>query len=136
MQAGQPMFRLEIGSLDAALAAAEASLAGAQAAREGALATVVPDAGSTVFVALYDIADADASRLDEWESATTGLYRRIRLHVHTLDGPRVAWGYVLDAFEGGLPSAGTLHLMADAAELCGAPDDYVAGLRNRPAGSP
>ncbi|MRX50363.1 efflux RND transporter periplasmic adaptor subunit [Paracoccus sp. S-4012] len=40
VEAGQPMFRLEIGSLDAALAAAEARVAGAQAALDGASATV------------------------------------------------------------------------------------------------
>ena len=36
-----------------------------------------------------------------------------------------AWVYVLDAYEGGLPSARYLGIMADAAEVAGAPDDYV-----------
>lgn len=102
---------------------------------EGALATIVPDEIGTVFVALYDIAKADARHLDEWESATTGLYQRIKLHVATLDGDVAAWAYVLNAYEGGLPSARYLGVLAEAAENAGAPDDYVAGLRNRACNS-
>ena len=102
---------------------------------EGALATLVPDSASSVFVALYDVATADARTLDEWESATTGLYQRIKLHVHTLDGDVTAWAYVLNAYEGGLPSARYLGVLADAAEAAGAPDDYVAALRRRPCNS-
>ena len=44
----------------------------------------------------------------------------------------LAWLYVLNAYEGGLPSARYLGVMADAAEKAGAPDDYVAWLRSRP----
>lgn len=103
---------------------------------EGALATIVPDEVGVVFVALYDIARKDAENLDEWESVPTGLYERIKLHVHTLEGADVAaWAYVLNAYEGGLPSARYLGVLADAAEIAGAPDDYVAGLRNRPCNS-
>ncbi len=54
------------------------------------------------------------------------------MRVHTLDGEITAWLYVLDAYEGGLPSARYLGLMADSAEAAGAPDDYVAELRLRP----
>ena len=39
---------------------------------------------------------------------------------------------VLDGYEGGLPSARYLGLMADAAEKAGAPDDYVREMRARP----
>jgi hypothetical protein len=53
--------------------------------------------------------------------------------VHTLEGSELAWLYVLDAYEGGLPSAWYLGVMADAAELAGAPDDYVQALRARPS---
>jgi hypothetical protein len=52
--------------------------------------------------------------------------------VQTLDGPVLAWLYVLDAYEGGLPSARYLGVIADAAEAAGAPEDYVAELRSRP----
>jgi len=40
---------------------------------------------------------------------------------------------VLDAYEGGEPSARYLGVIADAAEQAGAPADYVAALRNRPS---
>ena len=57
------------------------------------------------------------------------------MRVHTLDGEVLAWLYVLDDYEGGLPSARYLGLIADAAEAAGAPDDYVAELRSRPCRS-
>jgi AIG2 family protein len=99
---------------------------------EGALATLVPDETSTgVFVALYDLTDADERTLDAWEGADHGLYRKVRLRVHALAGDVVAFAYALDAFEGGLPSARYLGALADAAEAAGAPADYVAELRSR-----
>ncbi len=99
---------------------------------EGSLATLVEAPGETVFVALYDVTTYDESFLDSWEGADTGLYRKIRLRVHTLDQDVLAWVYVLDAFEGGLPSARYLGVLADAAEKAGAPHDYVTDLRMRP----
>jgi AIG2-like family len=42
---------------------------------------------------------------------------------------------VLNDYEGGLPSARYLGIMADAAEMAGAPEDYVAALRRRPCTS-
>ena len=54
--------------------------------------------------------------------------------MHTLDGDVLAWIYVFDAYEGGLPlGAATSAVIADAAEAAGAPDDYVAALRSRPS---
>ena len=38
---------------------------------------------------------------------------------------------VLDAYEGGLPSARYLGVMAEAAEIAGAPAEYVRDLRTR-----
>jgi AIG2-like family len=100
---------------------------------EGALATLVPDDDDApgVFVALYDLTEADERALDAWEGADLGLYRKLNLRVHTLAGDVVAYVYALDAFEGGLPSARYLGALADAAQAAGAPDDYVAGLRRR-----
>jgi hypothetical protein len=104
---------------------------------EGALATLVPaeddfDALTPgVFVALNDLTDADERALDAWEGADLGLYRKLHLRVHTLSGDAVAYVYVVDAFEGGLPSARYLGALADAAEAAGAPDDYVGELRSR-----
>lgn len=99
---------------------------------EGSLATVVEDPHSRVFVMLYDVSSKDESVLDEIEFATTRLYNKIRVRVQALDGTQLAWLYVLDGYEGGLPSARYLGVMADAAERAGAPDDYVAELRHRP----
>jgi gamma-glutamylcyclotransferase (GGCT)/AIG2-like uncharacterized protein YtfP len=102
---------------------------------EGSLATVVEQPGERVFVGLYDLTDADAAELDTWEGADTGLYRKLRVRVHTLDGERVAWVYVLDGYEGGVPGARYLGVLAAAAEAAGAPDDYVHELRRRPCRS-
>jgi hypothetical protein len=100
---------------------------------EGALSTVVEEPGSQVFVVLYDVSELDAPQLDRWEGGELGLHKKLRLRVHTLDGDVLAWIYVLDAYEGGVPSARYLGVLADAAEQAGAPDDYVAALRSRPS---
>src|SRR3712207_5560156 len=83
---------------------------------EGALSTVVEDPLSQVFVVLYDVPDQDAALLDRWEGGELGLHKKLRVRVHTLDGDVLAWIYVLDAYEGGLPSARYLGVLADAAE--------------------
>jgi hypothetical protein len=57
------------------------------------------------------------------------------VRVATRDGDVLAWLYVVNAYEGGLPSALYLAAMADAAEVAGAPADYVADLRSRPCTS-
>ena len=99
---------------------------------DGALATIVEDPTATVYVMLYDVTDADAHRLDSWEGTDIGLYRKLRVRVQSLTGEQAAWVYTLDAYEGGLPSARYLGILAEAAEVAGAPDDYVAALRSRP----
>lgn len=105
---------------------------------EGSMATVVEDPSDPahqVFVALYDIHPKDIERLDEWEWIDQGVYRKIQVRVQTLDGEQLAWMYVLNAYEGGLPSARYVGILAEAAEAAGAPDDYVAELRSRPCQS-
>jgi AIG2 family protein len=102
---------------------------------EGALATVVEDAGDRVFVVLYDVGESDERSLDRWDGATLGYYRKLKVRVATLDGDALAWLYVLNGYEGGLPSARYLGIMADAAEAAGAPADYVTWLRTRPSTS-
>ena len=102
---------------------------------DGALAMVVPEPGSQVFVALYDLSPYDHEVLDYWEGADTGLYNKIKLRVSTLDGDVLAWVYILDGYEGGLPSARYLGLIAEAAQAAGAPDEYCAELRSRPCRS-
>lgn len=98
---------------------------------EGALATVVEDPDSSVFVVLYDVPDEDEVRLDRWEGSELGIHRKIRLRVDTGGEPVLAWLYVIDEYEGGLPSARYLGVMAEAAEIAGAPAEYVRDLRTR-----
>jgi gamma-glutamylcyclotransferase (GGCT)/AIG2-like uncharacterized protein YtfP len=102
---------------------------------DGALATIVEDPLEQVFVAIYDVTADDEQHLDVLESADTGLYRKMKVRVSTLLGEQLAWVYVLDAYEGGLPSASYLGILAEAAEAADAPEDYVAGLRARPCRS-
>ena len=83
---------------------------------DGSLPTVVEDPASQVYVALYDVTEADETALDSWESADSGLYRKVRLRVHTLAGDVVAFAYALDAFEGGLPSS---QVALDWSQLAG-----------------
>jgi gamma-glutamylcyclotransferase (GGCT)/AIG2-like uncharacterized protein YtfP len=105
---------------------------GADLGWQGALATVVEDADDRVFVVLYEVSEADEAALDRWDGAELGYYRKSKVRVSTLDGDVLAWLYVLNDYEGGLPSAGYLGIMADAAEAAGAPPAYVGSLRLRP----
>ena len=117
---------------------------------EGALATVVEDPDSRVFVALYDVPAHDEKQLDEWEAYDQDLHRKIKARVtaRITTPPRpgttdtepdiqiqeksvLVWFYVMDAYEGGLPSAQYLAMVADAAEEAGAPANYVHDLRMR-----
>jgi gamma-glutamylcyclotransferase (GGCT)/AIG2-like uncharacterized protein YtfP len=108
------------------------TFAGEELGWDGALATVAEDPGSQVFVALYDVSRDDERLLDGWE---IDAYRKVHVRVHSLDGEQLAWLYVLDAYEGGLPSASYLGVISEAAAAAGAPDDYVADIRNRPCRS-
>ena len=99
---------------------------------DGALATVVEERDSSVFVALYELHPRDEASLDGWEGVDLGLWRKIRVRVDTLEGGVLAWVYVLEDYEGGLPSAHYLGMLADAAETGGAPRDYVQRLREHP----
>ena len=116
---------------------------------EGALATVVEDPTSRVFVALYDVPTRDERRLDKWEAYDQDIHRKIKTRVTArittphgfslYDGQdsavqeksELVWFYVMDAYEGGLPSAQYLAMIADAAEEAGAPAQYVRELRMR-----
>lgn len=126
---------------------------------EGATATLAPSAGSHVFVALYDVPEEDVVLMDRWEGTDEIEAKKLRVRVQrqpavpvgpplsvqepefTVAGDQqsaseemvMAWLYVLDAFEGGLPSARYLGALADAAEYTGAPEHYVHWLRTRPA---
>ena len=105
------------------------------AAQYGAQVTLIETDDIGGNCVLYDISPADEKALDAWEAADLGVYYKIRLRVQTLDGDVLAWLYVLQAYEGGLPSAHYIGVIADAAEAAGAPADYVADLRSRPCRS-
>jgi hypothetical protein len=107
------------------------TFAGEDLGWDGALATIVEDPIEQVFVAIYDVTPEDESALDAWEGADTGLFFKTRVRVSTMTGELLVWAYVLDAYEGGLPSASYLGVLADAAEAADAPSDYVAALRRR-----
>jgi gamma-glutamylcyclotransferase (GGCT)/AIG2-like uncharacterized protein YtfP len=97
-----------------------------------AMCTVVEDERESVFVMLYDVPPADEQSLDVWEDLDLGLWRKIRVRVETREGEELAWLYVLDAYEGGLPAVEHVAMIADGAELAGAPAGYVAWLRGLP----
>lgn len=99
---------------------------------EGSLATVTEDRenpDSKVFVVLYDVPAEDEANLDRWEGTELGVHRKVRARVETPNGPVLAWLYFIDGYEGGLPSARYLGVIANAAEVAGAPVDYVQRLR-------
>ena len=96
---------------------------------DGALSTIVQDPFEQVFVAVYDVTPEDERALDGWEAADTGLYRKTKVRVQSMTGELVVWAYVHDAYEGGLPSASYLGVLADSAEAAGAPEVFVAALR-------
>ncbi len=102
---------------------------------DGSLATIVEDPFEQVFVAVYDVTPEDETHMDGWESADSGLYRKTKVRVSTMNTELVVWTYVLDAFEGGMPSASSVGVLANAAEAASAPDDYVAAIRARPCRS-
>ncbi len=115
------------------------AFAGEELGWEGSIATVVESGAleadlpePSVFVALYEVSEADEASMDEWEGLDLRTFRKLRVRVETMNGPVTAWLYVVDAYEGGLPSARYLGMLADAAEAAGAPGDYVADLRIRP----
>lgn len=99
---------------------------------QGALATVVEEPGSQVFVMVYALTDADERALNAFEAADFGLYRKIHVRVSLLDRDITAWLYVLEGFEGGHPSRTYLDDMIAAAIAADAPADYVDWLRNVP----
>ena len=103
---------------------------------DGALTTVVEDPAHRVFVALYDVPEIDEKELDSWDGVNLGFYSKIKVRVQTLDGDALAWLYVLDAYEGGLPSDQRLTILVDSALKAGAPADYIDWLRDRPSNPP
>ena len=95
----------------------------------GALATIVEDPNSQVFVMVYALTESDERNLNTIEGEDFDLYRRIHVRVSLLDRDVSAWLYVLAGFEGGMPARHYLDDIVIAAETAGAPRDYVDTLR-------
>jgi gamma-glutamylcyclotransferase (GGCT)/AIG2-like uncharacterized protein YtfP len=98
---------------------------------EGSVATIAEDQNESVFVSIYDLTLEDEERLDNWEGVDTDLYRKIRVRVETLNGSSLCFLYVLNSYEGGLPSKRYLNIIIDSAIEAGAPEDYIEDLRSR-----
>ena len=96
---------------------------------EGAVATLAEAPSESVFVLIYDLTRQDESNLDQWEGVTTNLYSKIRVRVDTLTGVQLCYVYVLNSFEGGIPSKRYLEIMINAAIEAGAPSDYLEKLK-------
>lgn len=96
---------------------------------EGAVATLAEEPSESVFVSIYDLTRQDESNLDQWEGVTTNLYSKIRVRVDTLTGVQLCYVYVLNSFEGGIPSKRYLEIMINAAIEAGAPSDYLEKLK-------
>ena len=87
---------------------------------EGALATLVEAPGEQVFVGLYDVTDQDEQRARRLGGRRhRALPQDPRAGARRSTATQLAWIYVLDGYEGGLPSARYLGVMADAAESGG-----------------
>jgi len=108
------------------------TFAGEDVGWDGAIATVVEEPAARVFVMVYDVPSLDERALDAWEGIDSGLWYKLRVRIDMMNGTETAWLYALNAYEGGMPSAHYLSVIADAAEAAGAPDDYVSHLRRRP----
>src|ERR1700749_3250373 len=96
-------------------------MAGTGWVARGGLGAVVKDPTSKVFFVLYDMTPADEKTLDRWEGSELGIHKKIRCRVErvssdTTTDPVLAWLYVVDAWEGGLPSARYIGGIADGAD--------------------
>ena len=83
---------------------------------------------------LYELSEGDEQALDRWDGATSAITASSGSGSRRGTATVLAWLYVLNDYEGGLPSARYLGIMADAAEAAGAPPEYVSWLRTGRAG--
>src|SRR5258708_8803206 len=90
---------------------------------EGALATVVEDRNARVFVVLYEVSDSDEEALDQWDGVTLGYYSKLRVRVTTLDRDVLAWLYVVNDYEGPLPSPTSIGILPDPPQPAPPPPD-------------
>ena len=105
---------------------------------EGALATLVEDPDSKVFVVLYDMTKEDEENLDRWEGSELGVHKKIRCRVRPRSRrtpqPIRCWRgcTCVDAWEGGT-AVGALPRRDGR---CRRNRRCASGLRARPAHPP
>lgn len=91
-------------------------------------ASVVPAAGQDVHGLLWQIAPRDLAALDDYEDIAGGLYRHARLPVVQAGASLEALVYLGCETREGLPRAGYIAEVVQAARDCGLPEQYVATL--------
>ena len=93
-------------------------------------ASVRPDPRDSVRGLLFDLALADVAALDRYEDVAAGLYTKEHPSVVLDQGGsrQVLVYYGADESEGGVPIAGYMERVVEAARVAGLPPDYVAGL--------
>jgi AIG2-like family len=102
---------------------------------------VMRDPSRVVWGVAWDLALADVPALDRYESLSTGLYAKAVQPVLTAKGPRRAIVYLGRSAKPGLPKAGYMESVLDAAERAGLPAEYRRELEmwlphSRPAKEP
>jgi hypothetical protein len=108
---------------------------------EDGYASVMRDPSRLVWGVAWDLALADVPALDRYESLSTGLYTKAVQPVLTTPGPRRAIIYLGRSAKPGLPKAGYMESVVDAAERAGLPAEYRRELEmwlphSRPAREP
>jgi hypothetical protein len=96
---------------------------------EGGYASVVRDPQRVVWGVLWDLALADVSALDRYESLSTGLYTKVTQPIVTAKGPRRAVVYIGRSAKSGAPKPGYMEGVVEAAEHAGLPKDYIQNLK-------
>ena len=90
--------------------------------------SVVRDPQRHVWGVLWELALADVPRLDRYESLSTGLYTKVLQPVLSGKGPRQAIVYVGRSAKPGIPKAGYMEGVVEAASHAGLPQDYIREL--------
>lgn len=101
---------------------------------ERGVANVAPRPGDVVWGAAYQLARAEADRLDRTEGVHRGLYQRLTVELRASEGDRLqAFTYASSrGVPGRKPSRRYLGLILAGARRNGLPDAWVARLRALP----
>lgn len=91
---------------------------------EDGYASVIRDPRRVVWGVLWDLALSDVPALDRYESLSTGLYTKALQPVLSPQGPRKAMIYLGRSAKPGLPKAGYMEAVLQAAEAAGLPFEY------------